>query len=93
MFKKYQKILHLIILIAFLYSTFLLGRLGYIFQLNLSKPNIVSIPEINQKVCRVFIESFDNKKIRGQVNKLDIRFSYKDNIYLTDEAGYFEITK
>ncbi|MFA6089571.1 MAG: hypothetical protein WC755_06935 [Candidatus Woesearchaeota archaeon] len=87
-----KQYIYVIILILFLYSTFLVGRLGYIYELNRSKPPILQIPEINPKVCRISISEFNNNKIVGKTSELDTRFSFKDKIFFVKD-GNFEIVK
>jgi len=90
---NYRRFLYFIIAVLFFYSIYLIGRLGYIYELNRSKPEILEISEINPKVCRVWIDNFDNNKIKGHINEFDTRLSYKDKVFLIDEKGNFEIVK
>lgn len=93
MFSKYKKLIFLFIIILFFYSVFLCGRFGYFYQLQISKPEIVEMEEINPKVCRVWIDDFGKTQIKGHINFLNARLSYKDKIFLVNDNGEFEITK
>ncbi|KKP38254.1 MAG: hypothetical protein UR28_C0019G0009 [Candidatus Peregrinibacteria bacterium GW2011_GWF2_33_10] len=89
----WQKKLPILLVILFFYAVFLAGRLGYIYELYQSKPEIKEVADINLKVCRLSILQFNNQMIRGQINFNNARFSYKDKVFLTDENGNFEIVK